>query len=153
MKRMISLLLAVMTVCALTACGEKKTTTVDAQGLAKALVEQTAFESELTAVSNEELAFYIQSLPEKYDAAAYMSSGSTAEEIFVIECYDGTAASAVRTSMQEFLDSQKTEMERYLPDEVARINGAVFETYGTCVVLCVTSDTDTARAVIKEYVK
>lgn len=152
MKRIISLLLVVMTVCALTACGEKKNTAVDAQGLAKALVEQTAFTSELTAVSDEELGFYFQ-LPEKYDAAAYMSSGSTAEEVFVIECYDGTAASALRTSMQEFLDSQKTEMERYLPDEVARINGAIFETYGTCVVLCVTSDTDTARAVIKEYVK
>lgn len=55
--------------------------------------------------------------------------------------------------MQEFLDSQKTEMERYLPAEVDRINSAIFETYGTCVVLCVSSDTDTARSVIKEYVK
>ena len=44
-------------------------------------------------------------------------------------------------------------MERYLPAEVDRINSAIFETYGTCVVLCVTSDTDTARSVIKEYVK
>ena len=100
MKRIISLLLAVMTVLALTACGGK-TTTVDAQSLAKALAEKTAFES----------------------------------------------------SMQEFLNSQKTEMERYLPAEVERINGAIFETYGTCVVLCVTSDADTARGIIKEYVK
>ena len=60
---------------------------------------------------------------------------------------------ALRASMQEFLDSQKTEMERYLPAEVDRINSAIFETYGTCVVLCVSSDTDTARSVIKEYVK
>ena len=36
-------------------------------------------------------------------------------------------------------------------DEVARLDGAIFETYGTCVVLCVTSDTSTASAVIKEY--
>lgn len=151
MKRIIALLLAVMTVFALTACGGK-TTTVDAQSLAKALAEKTAFESELSAVSQEELGYYFQ-LPAKCDAAAYMSSGSTAEEIFVIECYDGTSAAALRTSMQDFLDSQKTEMERYLPAEVDRINGAIFETYGTCVVLCVTSDTDTARSVIKEYVK
>lgn len=82
-----------------------------------------------------------------------MSSGSTAEEIFVVECYDGTSAAAMRASMKDFLDSQKTEMERYLPAEVDRINGAIFETYGTCVVLCVTSDTDTARSIIKEYVK
>lgn len=151
MKRIIALLLAVMTVFALTACGGK-TTTVDAQSLAKALAEKTAFESELSAVSKEELGYYFQ-LPEKCDAAAYMSAGSTAEEIFVVECYDGTSAAAMRASMKDFLDSQKTEMERYLPAEVDRINGAIFETYGTCVVLCVTSDTDTARSIIKEYVK
>ena len=151
MKRIISLLLAVMTVFTLAACGTKDTT-VNAQGLAQALLEKTSFDAELTAVPNEELGYYFQ-LPEKCDAAAYMSSGSTAEEIFVIECYDGTSAAALRTSMQAFLDSQKAEMERYLPAEADRINGAIFETYGTCVVLCVTSDTDTARSVIKEYVK
>lgn len=151
MKRIIALLLAVMTVFTLAACGAKDTT-VNAQGLAQALLDKTAFESELTAVSEEELGYYFQ-LPAKCDAAAYMSSGSTAEEIFVVECYDGTSAAAMRASMKDFLDSQKTEMERYLPAEVDRINGAIFETYGTCVVLCVTSDTDTARSIIKEYVK
>ena len=149
MKRIISMLLAVMSVAALTACGQQKDTAVDAQGLAKALVEKVSFESELTAVSDEELGYYFQ-LPEGCTAAAYMSSGSTAEEVFVIQCKSGDDAAALRASMQ---DSQKTEMERYLPAEVDRINSAIFETYGTCVVLCVSSDTDTARSVIKEYVK
>ena len=160
MKRIISMLLAVMSVAALTACGQQKDTAVDAQGLAKALVEKVSFESELTAVSDEELRYYLQpsealpeGLPEGCTAAAYMSSGSTAEEVFVIQCKSGDDAAALRASMQEFLDSQKTEMERYLPAEVDRINSAIFETYGTCVVLCVSSDTDTARSVIKEYVK
>ena len=148
MKRIISMLLAVMSVAALTACGQQKDTAVDAQGLAKALVEKVSFESELTAISDEELGYYFQ-LPEGCTAAAYMSSGSTA----VIQCKSGDDAAALRASMQEFLDSQKTEMERYLPAEVDRINSAIFETYGTCVVLCVSSDTDTARSVIKEYVK
>ena len=146
MKRIISLLLAVMTVFTLAACGTKDTT-VNAQGLAQALLEKTSFDAELTAVPNEELGYYFQ-LPEKCDAAAYMSSGSTAEEIAT-----AVRNAALRTSMQAFLDSQKTEMERYLPAEADRINGAIFETYGTCVVLCVTSDTDTARSIIKEYVK
>ena len=151
MKRIMSLLLTVMAVLALTACGAKDTT-VNANGLAKELVDKVSFDSELTAVSEDELGYYFQ-LPAKCEAAAYMSAGSTAEEVFVVECYDGTSAAALRASMQDFLDSQKTEMERYLPAEVERINGAIFETYGTCVVLCVTSDTDTARSVMKEYVK
>ena len=52
----------------------------------------------------------------------------------------------------ELLDSQTQEAGRYQPEEAERLNNAVFATYGTCVVLCVTSDTDTANAVIKEYV-
>ena len=54
--------------------------------------------------------------------------------------------------MQSLLDSQTQEAERYQPEEAERLGSAVFGTYGTCVVLCVTSDTDTANAVIKEYV-
>ena len=152
MKRIMSLLLAVMAVLALTACGAEKDTTVNAAGLAEELVDKVSFDAELTAVSADELGYYFQ-LPVKCEAAAYMSAGSTAEEVIVVECYDGTSAASLRASMQDFLSSQKTEMERYLPAEVERINSAIFETYGTCVVLCVTSDTDTARSVIKEYVK
>ena len=95
MKRIISMLLAVMSVAALTACGQQKDTAVDAQGLAKALVEKVSFESELTAISDEELGYYFQ-LPEGCTAAAYMSSGSTAEEVFVIQCKSGDDAAALR---------------------------------------------------------
>ena len=91
-------------------------------------------------------------LPEGSSAAAYMSDGSTMEEIFVVSCKDKTDASAVKIAMQELLDSQTQEAGRYQPEEAERLNNAVFATYGTCVVLCVTSDTDTANAVIKEYV-
>lgn len=83
---------------------------------------------------------------------AFMSDGSTMEEIFVVSCKDKTDASAVKIAMQELLDSQTQEAGRYQPEEAERLNNAVFATYGTCVVLCVTSDTDTANAVIKEYV-
>lgn len=114
MKRIISMLLAVMSVAALTACGQQKDTAVDAQGLAKALVEKVSFESELTAISDEELGYYFQ-LPEGCTAAAYMSSGSTAEEVFVIQCKSGDDAAALRASMQEFLDSQKPRWSGICP--------------------------------------
>ena len=150
MKRMISLLLAALAVVTLAACGSKNSATVDAAGLADALVQKVQFDSEMNAVSADDLGFYIE-LPAKCEVGAYMSSGATAEEIFVIQCYDKTDAAAVKVSIKSYLDTQKQEAERYQPDEVARLNGAIFETYGTCVVLCVTSDTDTATAVIKEY--
>ena len=151
MKRFISLLLAVLTAATLVACGDKDSATVDAAGLGKALSERVQFDDTMSAVSYDDLKFYLE-LPEKCEVGAYMSTGATAEEIFVVQCYNKTDAAAVKVSMQSYLDSQKQEMERYKPEEVARLDNAIFATYGTCVVLCVTNDTDTANAVIKEYV-
>ena len=148
MKRIITLLLAVMTAVSLVACGDKASATVDAAGLGKALAERVQFDTALSAIDAGD---YLE-LPEKCEASAYMSDGSTVEEIFVVQCSDKTDASAVKVSMQSLLDSQKQEMERYKPEEVARLDNAIFATSGTCVVLCVTNDTDTANAVIKEFV-
>ena len=150
MKRFMSLLLAALTVLTLAACGSKSSATVDAAGLAKALAERVTFDSEMKEISADELSFYLE-LPEKCETGAYMSAGATSEEIFVVECSDKTAAAALKVSIQAYLDTQKQEAERYQPDEVARLDNAIFATYGTCVILCVTSDTDTANAVIKEY--
>lgn len=148
MKRIITLVLAVMTAVSLVACGDKASATVDAEALGRALAERVQFDSTMSVIDAGD---YLE-LPEGSSAAAYMSDGSTMEEIFVVSCKDKTDASAVKIAMQELLDSQTQEAERYKPEEAERLGSAVFGTYGTCVVLCVTSDTDTANAVIKEYV-
>ncbi len=148
MKRFMTLLLAVLTVLSLAACGDKTSATVDAAGLGKALSERVQFDAGMSAIDAGD---YLE-LPVKCEASAYMSDGSTMEEIFVVSCYDKTDAAAVKVAMQSLLDSQTQEAERYQPEEAARLGNAIFATYGTCVVLCVTSDTDTANAVIKEYV-
>lgn len=148
MKRIITLVLAVMTAVSLVACGDKASATVDAEALGRALAERVQFDSTMSVIDAGD---YLE-LPEGSSAAAYMSDGSTMEEIFVVSCKDKTDASAVKIAMQSLLDSQTQEAERYKPEEAERLGSAVFGTYGTCVVLCVTSDTDTANAVIKEYV-
>ena len=112
MKRIITLLLAVMTAVSLVACGDKASATVDAAGLGKALAERVQFDTALSAIDAGD---YLE-LPEKCEASAYMSDGSTVEEIFVVQCSDKTDASAVKVSMQSLLDSQKQEMERYKPE-------------------------------------
>lgn len=158
MKRFISLLLAVLTVLSLTACGgDKASASVDAEALGKALVERVQFEDQLFALGEDNIAIYLaegmpDGLPEGCTVAAYMSANRTLEEVFVVSCKTKTDAAAVKVALQALLDSQMKQAEQYQPEEVARLNGAIFATYGTCVVLCVTSDTDTANAVIKEYV-
>jgi hypothetical protein len=92
MKRIITLLLAVMTAVSLVACGDKASATVDAAGLGKALAERVQFDTALSAIDAGD---YLE-LPEKCEASAYMSDGSTVEEIFVVQCSDKTDASAVK---------------------------------------------------------
>ena len=110
MKRMISLLLAALAVVTLAACGSKSSATADAAGLADALVQKVQFDSEMNAVSADDLGFYIE-LPAKCEVGAYMSSGATAEEIFVIQCYDKTDAAAVKVSIQSYLDGRVGQTE------------------------------------------
>ena len=50
MKRIITLLLAVMTAVSLVACGDKASATVDAAGLGKALAERVQFDTALSAI-------------------------------------------------------------------------------------------------------
>lgn len=148
MKRFMTLLLATLMVLSLAACGDKTSAAVDAEALGRALAERVQFDTTVSAIDPGN---YLD-LPQGCSAMAFMSDGSTMEEIFVVSCKDKTDASAVKIAMQELLDSQTQEAGRYQPEEAERLNNAVFATYGTCVVLCVTSDTDTANAVIKEYV-
>ena len=105
MKRFMTLLLAMLMVLSLAACGDKSSATVDAEGLGKALTERVQFDSTMSAIDAGD---YLE-LPEGSSAAAYMSDGSTMEEIFVVSCKDKTDASAVKIAMQELLDSQTQE--------------------------------------------
>ena len=117
MKRFMTLLLAMLMVLSLAACGDKSSATVDAEGLGKALTERVQFDSTMSAIDAGD---YLE-LPEGSSAAAYMSDGSTMEEIFVVSCKDKTDASAVKIAMQELLDSQTQEAGRYQPEEAERL--------------------------------
>ena len=106
MKRFMTLLLAMLMVLSLAACGDKSSATVDAEGLGKALTERVQFDSTMSVIDAGD---YLE-LPEGSSAAAYMSDGSTMEEIFVVSCKDKTDASAVKIAMQELLDSQTQDI-------------------------------------------
>lgn len=150
MKRMISLILVLLMAAALVGCGGGGGKEVDVSALAKALAEQVEFETALKELTAEQMGNYL-ALPEGAKAAGYMSNGTTAEEIFVVCCADSNQAAAVKAAVESFLSDQRAEMERYLPEEVARLEKAVMALKGNCVVLCVSADTETAERIIKEY--
>ncbi len=150
MKRILSLILIMALALTTVGCGAGGEKDVDVSALASALAQQVTYEAPLKELTAEQLGNYV-TLPEGAEAAAYMSSGTTAEEIMVVRCASGDDAAAVQASIESFLADQRAEMERYLPGEVARLESAVLARKGSCVVLCVTADTQTAEGIIKEY--
>ncbi len=147
MKRAISLLLALVLTVALVGCGGSKVNNnVTAGGLAGALVNTVPFDSEMKAASVENY----MTLPEGAEAAGYMSNGATAEEIIVVRCASEADAKTVKTDIETFLADQRSNLERYQPDEVSRLDSGVLVQRGVYAVLCVSADAERAETVIKE---
>ena len=152
MKRIFSAVLAALLILTLVACGAGEAKTVDVQALADALKSGVALEDAMSAVSGDELAFSLSAMPANYKAAAYRAEGTTSEEIIVVQCDSKDDAAMVKSALETHLAELKDQASKYQPEEVARLDGAILTVSGTCVVLCVTADTDTANAIIKEYV-
>jgi len=146
MKRLSCLLMALLLLAALVGCGGAKTKDVDAGGLADALYMTVKFDSELKSVDASN---YLD-LPVGAEAAARMSNGTTAEEIIVVRCANEDDAKAVKAQVETFVADQRADMERYQPQEVARMEKAVLAQRGVYVVLCVSNDSEKAEQVIKE---
>lgn len=151
MKKMIAALLAVMMLLTLAACGGSAAK-VDAQALADALVQGGRFDGAMSAMSADELRFSLAEMPE-CTAAAYKSDGTTKEIIVVAQCADSAAAATMKASLETYVAEQKDEAAKYQPEELQRLDSAVLQTVGTCVVLCVSADSDGAAALIRENTK
>lgn len=152
MKRILAAVLAALTVLMLAACGSSAAKTVDVQALADALKAGCQFDGNLVAVDKDQMGFMLMDMPE-CDAAMYISDGTTKEVIVAAQCKDSSGAAAMKKSLETLLAEQKDEAGKYQPEELQRLEGAVLTTAGNCVVLCVTSDTANANAIIKEYTK
>ena len=151
MKRVLSAVFAALLILTLVACGSSDAKAVDVQALADALKDGVAFETALSPVSRDELAFSLSAMPANYTAAAYRAESITSEEIIAVHCDSKDDAAQVKAALETHLAELKDQASKYQPEEVARLDGAILSVSGNCVVLCVTADTNTANAIIKEH--
>ena len=153
MKRILSAVLAVLLFAALCACGSKTSDKdIDIQALGQALAESGAFSDSMSQLSDD-IARRLYDL-EEGDAESfvlYAGSGATAEEIFIAKAAGG-AAKTLEEACQERVSEQKTAFQSYLPEEVAKLDAAVFETVGDYVILAVAANTAAAQAVVDSYI-
>ena len=152
MKRILSAVLAVLLFAALCACGNKTSDRdIDIQALGRALAESGAFSDTMSELSGD-IARRLYDF-EEGDAESfvlYTGSGATAEEIFIVKAASGTKD--FEDACRERVSEQKSAFQSYLPEEVAKLDAAVFETVGDYVILAVAADTAAAQAVVDSYI-
>ncbi len=150
MKKLLVLVLAAAMLLTLCACGSKETP-INASKLADELLAGITFESEMTAISEEQIGFMMAEMPVKFTAAGYGATGSTAEEIIVVKCESNDDATLVENSVAAHLKELTDQANKYDPAAVARIEGAAVSNANNCVVLVIADDTSAVSGIIEAH--
>lgn len=124
---------------------------IDAAALVNDLTTGVVFDEALTELSPS-IAQKRLSLDEgeAEEITAYAGTRAIVDEIAVIKAAD---VDAVKAKIDAHIAEQTESYQSYRPEEVPKLNDAVVETYGDYVIMCITSDSDAAKAIIDKYIK
>ena len=145
-------LLTILTLCVLlSACSSgKKEVKVDVASLASELNGCVTTDTLTQTAADMIPTIYFLSADETVSAAAYMSAGSTACEVAVIECKDEASAKDVVEKFKTRVSSQSELYASYNPGEVEKLDAAVIKSAGKYAVLAVTDDAKKAEDILKK---
>ncbi len=151
MKKFLCALLALMMLAGLCACGSK-TASVDLDALASDLTAGAAFSDTLSRPADGVAArlYDIEDGTAK-KVILYVSTGATAEEIFLAEAADSASASALADACRTRIEAQKQAFVNYAPAEVQKLDSAVMKTIGNYVILVVAADAAAAQAAVDSH--
>ncbi|MCR5357692.1 MAG: DUF4358 domain-containing protein [Lachnospiraceae bacterium] len=153
MKRKIISVFSVVLILAVLA-GCKGNADVDAGALADELKGQVTYNDDLSAIDLDTAGmFYSFGDADITEAYFYESSGATAEEIAVIKCSSDADAGKVEEILKRRVEEQKESFKDYVPAELEKLNTAIVQRSGKCVILSVSDEPDKARDIIKKYTK
>ena len=76
------------------------------------------------------------------ESSVYIADSSSAD---IVGVFKTTDVDSCKTSIQEYLDTQKIQMQNYYPDEVFKIDNAYLKDNGSVVILIVCNDIEKAK--------
>ena len=152
MKKFAAILCAGAMMLGLTACGGKnKEVTIDTGKLASDLLA-TVTSDTLTETASDLLpSIYYLDADSIESGVSYMSSGTTACEVTVIQSKEEKNTAEVEKFFQTRVDNQSNLYASYNAGEADKLDKAIIKSAGAYTVLCVCDDTDKANDILKDY--
>ena len=143
--RLLPLLLALSL--ALAACGSGDSKAgVDPAKTAQALLDSGAFAGALDTMDTETACqLYGIDYGDVTDGIVYGSLSSGAEEIAIFRMKSTDAAQAALSGLEQRVEDQRAALKDYMPEEVAKLDGAIVTQLGDSAILVVAADPDLAQ--------
>jgi len=147
MKRIIALILSVLFVLSLAACGGKETATADPKALADDMLKALEAQGEMMEVTGDVASNYYAIGDAVSEYRIYLSTMYIAEEVAVFKVADTKDIDAVKAMCDQRVSDLKDSFDGYLPEEYAAVeeNAAVLAS-GDIVALVIGSKDGTAAA-------
>lgn len=148
MKKIIVFIIAAALALSFFGCDKSKS--YDANELADALNSGLEFGDSLEK-SGTEVAYSIYAVDPELctDAALYLGSGATADEIAVFNCKDKESVEHVVASANNRLNYLHEGYSSYGPAEIPKIEAAKVITEGLTVIVCICENPDAVSEIIK----
>lgn len=136
----------------LTACSsaDKQNTTWDLTIITDQLLTEITYTDSLSEMSPDLMSYLFPDI-DPADVAEqyiYISTGSTAEELAVFRAVDETAAQRIEEGLAARIEMQTESFTDYVPAEVKRLEDAVLERQGDCVILSISGEPDKAEKIL-----
>lgn len=126
--------------------------TFDVDELIQKILDHVAFEVELNKL-DDTVAEGMVETTEGTRLQIYMGNGTFADELLVMTAKNETDAKKNREYAAAHLEETKSAFRAYLPKEAEKIENAVSIRCGCYVIVCVTSDYETAEQTINSMIK
>ncbi len=150
LKKAISLLLAVLTLCTLLcACGGSSAKNVPAAQISEAVNAAIGKADSLTNPPDSFITGYMKTEPSKFGdyVVCINAYGANIDEYGIFKAGADMDAAAVKKTVEDYLALRLASwMEEYMPEEKPKLTNAEVRTEGDYVMYCILSDDDKAAA-------
>ncbi len=154
MKTLLAMLLALALFALAAGCGSGTGKDIDIAALGAELAQADIYDDIVSEMPAELVPhFYSYNDGDVTECVLYQSTMAAAEEVFVAKCADEAAAARVKAACEQRVSDQVAAYESYVPAEVTKLQSAILQVSGSCVIFVVSRDAAAAQSIIDSYLK